>query len=544
MLNTLSIKNFVLIRNLEINFKSGFTAILGETGAGKSLILEAIYLIMGKKASIFLKNNNKDKAVITGTFTITPNLASLLSDNEYEIDDELVIKRVIDHNNKSRFYLNDQVTSNHFINQISPYLITGHSQLERFLSPNTQLKILDYKNQELLAMVRKKYKAYLETKQQIKALEVKIATRDKTKLTSQINELSQLELQENEEEELIAKRQKLNSQLKCQEDLTAACQTCSQIEQNMQQLQLLIEKLDINLEQPNLKKDFNQAYIEFQEVSYLINSSNIEYNYQKLEEVENRIVKLRSLGRKYNCISDDLVNLQTQLQTELQELEEGQSRLDELQYTLSKQKQEYEQSATALSNARQIVSRDLTKRLQQHFIDLHLSYADLKIEFNQLDESKWAENGYDMVEFLFKSNKGVNYGPIDKIASGGEYARVTLALKIEINNETSTLIFDEIDSGTSGIVANSIGAKLRLLGEKSQVIAISHSPQVVSSSHNQIKVIKTHQTNQSIVNAISLTNNDKTEAIAQMFAGSNISQQALKVADDMQKSTLNTNTSK
>lgn len=503
MLATLNVKNFAIIDNIQIDFNDGLTVLTGETGAGKSLIIDAISLLFGERASNDLIRYGEDKATIEGIFSnYDNNIKSLLEkyDIEFDEDDYLYVKRELYSTGKSISKINNQNVTLSQLKEISMYIGDIHSQLDTFglINPKNYLSFLENdKTKQLVDLYANSLKNYRKAKKEYDEL-ISKNEEDTKKLDFikyQLNELKQANLNVSEEDDLKNESKFLSNF----EDVTSSIyslkneylndNTLSNIYESLN----LLQKLSKYDEKYNaLKSTLEESYYNIEEVANdkLLSVNEIDFDENRLNEVNERLSVYSELKRKYKMTTEELINYKSSLEETLDKVDNFDFNVQELEKNVNKYYNETLEIGNNLHNERLVNANNIMKEIISHLYDLQLNNTIFNIEVK--NTNSFLKDGLDEVEFFVTFNKGEPLKPLSKIASGGELSRFMLALKTVLGDSLpmQTKIFDEIDSGVSGTVAYSIGKKLHNISLKSQVLCITHLPQVASIADHHIKISK------------------------------------------------------
>lgn len=551
MLKRLAIKNLAIIENIDITLKDGFTVLTGATGAGKSLVIDSLSLLLGSRASSELIRQGEDKATIKGYFEINnPRLDALLSNlNIPTGNGEIAIERTIS-NSKNTIKVNDCPIALSDLNKISTYLADIHNQFdfEKILNPENYLEIIDGFSYELTASFKKDYGDLLSIYKSKKA-DYEALVEKKRKLEEsrdfyefQYNELKEADLKDGEEEEIASEI----SLLKNYDEIYSLSQQADALihDDFLDKLYELNKILDKLASYQNQYKDthdkLDESYYEINDIFSDLKKdfSRLDYDPNRLNVLEQRDSDLSSLKRKYRKTIPELIAYRD----ELNSLVGKDSNLDE---ELLEKKQEMEASfhnaflkGQELSAIRKRVAKSIEKELERNLSDLLLK-AHFQIVFNEPRESDGdsilKDNGLDTVDFLIETNIGEGLKSLSKIISGGEASRLMLAFKaIFIKaNKVSTVIFDEIDTGISGEAAEAVARKIHEISLSSQVIAITHMPQVASLSDHHILIAKTVKDGRTYTSIKELNLEDKIKEVATLISGGKITEKQLEYAKEM-----------
>ena len=548
MLSRLEIRNVVLIDKLDLDFTRGLSVLTGETGAGKSILLDSLGLILGNRAETSLIRNGEDKLSVTACFKMDSRnhpLFALLEEYELEADDEIIIKRSLDRNGKGKIFINDQSITAKLLKDIGKTLVEIHGQFDNqgLLNPANHLSVLDSFGdyQSILMDVKEKYQTFKNArKTRIKAEEnISKAKSEEENLRHFVDELSKIKTCKGEEEELGKRRLELMNSEKLIESLNFAYGsliTGTDVQGALRQAEMAIAKANNLVEgkYDEIANLLDQAVINVNEAVNSIEdaSNNISHNRNELENIESRLFALKGLARKHNVLVDDLADLLENFQKQLSSIELGEEGLNDLRTQEEESKLAYIKAANKLSEKRNLTAKDLDKKVMQELPPLKMEKAKFITEIKRKDESNWNETGFDDVQFTVATNPNSPQGPINKIASGGELARFMLALKVNLAgcSNVAAMIFDEVDQGVGGATAQAVGERLSKLSEQVQVLVVTHSPQVASKGNSHFKVAKSTKNNITTTQVEKLTKEQKQEEIARMLAGETITPEARAAA--------------
>lgn len=548
MLQSLSIRNVVLIDKLDLDFRSGLSVLTGETGAGKSILLDSLGLVLGNRAESSLIRLGEDKLSVTASFAYKADslpLKDLFDEYEIEVEDELVIKRSLNRDGKGKIFVNDQPVSAKLLREIGKYLVEVHGQFDNqgLLNPANHLDVLDaygdYK--PLLSTVRDAWLNYKQAKSARINAENSIskAKEDEENLRHWVDELSRLNPQPDEEEALSQQRLELMNAEKIIESLSYAYNALTQgadVQGAVRQAQSAIDKANTlvdgryqaisdMLDQALI--DLNESINELEEASH-----NISLNQSELENIEERLYALRGLARKHNVTIADLPQTLVDFQQRLSTIELGEEGINQLRKAEEQAKLAYLQAANELSSARQAAALVLDGKVMAELPPLKMEKARFVTVIEKQDENGWGEKGVNNVYFTVATNPNSPQGPLNKIASGGELARFMLALKVNLAQSSSvgTMIFDEVDAGVGGATAQAVGERLNRLAKEVQVLVVTHSPQVAACGNHHFKVEKSTVDNVTTTTVRELDKVEKSEEIARMLAGETITDAARAAA--------------
>ena len=550
MIVHLEIKNFILIDFLSIDFKKGFSVITGETGSGKSIILGALNLLLGKRVDHKVVGPKKDKCVIEAQFNIKDlNLINFFKTNDLDYVQETIIRREIMVNGRSRAFVNDTPVNLETLKNIGSKLIDIHNQNQNDILSNKSFfyNFIDfYSNQSsFVDSYKRKYHNYLD---KLNQLELIIEKKKKFNTNLEynqflLNELSSLNLKKDEKEELqnyyntYKNFDKVNKAFK---EINNSISGHINIIESLHNIQSNLQSIcDFSADLKNVNKRFETCLIEIKDVISEIEilSSTISYDPTKLDEIQSRLFKIQGLENKHNVSSyNDLIQVEDDLKSKLNDSEVFEKEIDQLNKLINSLELDLLKDADKIYVNRLHFSKKLSNEIQNVFSKLSLTNSNL--EFSFVKNDKLNEFGIDNLSVMYAGGKNLEKKPLKKVASGGEKSRILLALKSIFSRKNSlpTIIFDEIDSGTSGEIANSIGDLMNKMGETIQVVAITHLPQVAARGMNHFKVIKSENVENNIKTDIyELDNDNRIEEIAGMISGKEITDSALKQAEELLK---------
>jgi len=550
MLQKLSISNYALIDSLEISFGSGLNILTGETGAGKSIILGALSLILGQRAESRYFFNQQKKCVIEGTFSVGDfHLKQFFEDNDLDYEAETVLRREISIDGKSRAFVNDTPVNLNLMKELGEKLIDIHSQhatLE-INDPEFQLLVVDAVagHGELLNDYRTKFKSY---KKETTKLDRLIQDRDKAKADLdyyqfQFDELEKAGLSANEQETLEQELYTLSNAEEIKRNLLGALYLMHEGETSaIIQLREACHQLS-TLERYNpqiaeLYQRLNSTLIELKDIAAEIETieRQTHTNEARAAEVNNRLSTLYNLQKKHRVNStDELLQLQDELSEKIQQAVFGDEAIEKLKKQLGSDKKELEQLAGKLSLDRKMVIPKIQSLVLTSLAEMGMESAGFKIELKSENENTLTTNGFDSVKFLFSANKGHSLGEMSKVASGGELSRLMLAIKSLIAQNTAlpTIIFDEIDAGVSGEVANKVGQVMEKLSANLQVITITHLPQIASKGQSHYFVYKDDEGATTYTRIKQLDKTERVLEIAKMLSGDKPGESALQNAREL-----------
>lgn len=545
MLTGLSIRDVVLIEALDLDFSAGLGVLTGETGAGKSILLDALGLALGARADSGLVRSGSDKAQVTASFDAPSNVATLLAENDIEIDtgEPLLIRRSVKADGGSKAFINDQPCSAALLRDVGAALVEIHGQHDDrgLLNPRGHRALLDTFGRCDTATVAANFSAWQEVKARLdiacEALEN--AARDREWLEHAVAELAAFNPQEGEEEQLAGERSDMQKGERIAEDLKAVLESFDGPKSGLALIRSAARKLDRLADAHPLLAEaltaLDRSVIEASEAEDKLNAAAraIEFEPARLDEIEVRLFELRALARKHNVAPDAMLSLQQNLSARLESIEAGGEGLAKLEAEVKAKNAAYVQSATALSDARTAAAAKLDAAVKAELAPLKLDAAQFQTAVERLPEDRWTASGMDRVEFLISTNPGAPFAPLTKIASGGELSRFILALKVALAEEggAATIIFDEIDRGVGGAVAAAIGERLARLARRTQLLAVTHSPQVAAKGQAHYFIAKSSQGTVTRTGVILLDAEARRQEIARMLSGAEVTDEARAQAE-------------
>lgn len=547
MLKTLSIKNVVLIDSLDIDFSKGLVVLSGETGAGKSILLDSLGLLLGNRTDSSLIRRGEEKLCVTGVFDVNSNcrIYEIAKEYELDIDGDIIIKRTISADGKSKILFNDQIITLKTLKELSQFLIEIHGQHDSqgLLNPANHIDVLDAYalTSPYILKTQESYIAYKKAEKELKQKEESLqkAKEDEENIRHWVNELEKISPQKGEEESLRIRRSELMNAEKIIEKLNTAynyisgrssvIDDISKARNAISRANELVDNKYIEIEQA-LE---NTIYVLNDAVEQIESSSSyITLNQSEIDNIETRLFTLRDLAKKHQTNIDLLPEKLQELSEMLNNLQKGEDNLSELKKEVERLREEYIKNANKLSEIRKKSAKELDKNVMKELPPLKMEKAKFQTTIKEKEENLWSEKGWDSICFEVSTNPNTPLGAINKIASGGELSRFMLALKVNLakNNSQETIIFDEIDAGIGGATAEAVGERLSKISNNVQVLVVTHSPQVASFSDEHFKVEK--QTIDNITTTIltKLTEKGKLEEIARMLAGEKITKEARAAA--------------
>ena len=548
MILKLSIKNYILIEKLDVNFKEGFSSITGETGAGKSIILGALNLISGARVDHQIVGPKNEKCIVEGEFLISESLVDFFNFHDLDFDDHTILRREILVNGKSRAFINDSPVKLDTIKSLSEKLINVHSQNHNHILSNNNMyyELLDaYADQVNITKQYKKYFSdYTKTNKEIDFIQDK-----KNEFLKNIdynrfkyNEIDQLGLKDGEK---ILLEEKFNS-LKNFDKIKSLLDDFrylsliqdETINERISKISNTVDKIgSYSSDFESFAKRFNNINIELEDLFTSISNymNDLSFDQENFEKIQSRLYKINDLEKKYGLSSvKELIDKKNELKDFIDDSSKFDKKIEKLNKKLNDLKIKMLQLSKTISNNRIASSKRIQSEILVAFEKLALKNA--KIIFNLSESVDFNENGNNNLEVLFSANNSKVFS-LSKIASGGEKSRILFALKSILAKKVNlpTLVFDEIDSGTSGEIANAIGKIMKIMGKKIQIISITHLAQVASKADHHYKVYKSNINNKVVTNINKLDNSERVDEIALMISGENVTESAINQASELLK---------
>jgi DNA repair protein RecN (Recombination protein N) len=565
MLRLLEISQFALIESLRIEFETGLNLLTGETGSGKSIIVDALGLLLGEKGYSEMIRTGFDRSTVTGVFELEDSgtLSEAFETSGLDlVDDELVIRRELVQNGKGRAFINNQVIPVSFLREIAPYLVDIHGQNEQqtLYSSESQLQFVDASAEAsgLLEDVSRLYEQLAQNLHRIHGLETSEQARLRTidLLSFQVAEIEKAQLKSDDEDLRLEQEQKLLAnagklhQLSSQAyvELYEAEASAGTALKHASRLLEELKRTDSRCE--SLWEQLQSARISVDDVSLSLReyASNVEVNPQRLEWIENRMAEIGRLKKKYGTTIGEITAFCQKSKLELEDLQAADVTLETLKRERVHLKQEYLKKATELSERRKASAGEIEKKVERELAQLAMAKTRFQIAFSRIEEtqdSKEGDNdfpggrrGIDKLEFLLSPNPGEDLKPLVKIASGGEISRIMLALKTVKNTDglSKTLVFDEVDAGIGGQTADVVGQKLKKLAHRNQILCVTHLPQIASYADNHYSIEKRVENQRTLIRVVHLNQDKRVQEIARMISGERMTESVLKHAAELLKS--------
>lgn len=553
MLAQLTINNFAIVRQLEIELAKGMSVITGETGAGKSIAIDALGLCLGQRIETSMVREGQERAEICATFFIEPTNPAYQWLQEQELQDpdnpsDCILRRVINADGRSKAFINSTPVSASQLKEIGQYLIhiNGQHASQLLLKNDYQLQLVDsFANHNgLLTQMREDYRAWKNLQTQVKTFQQKVAENEAKKqlLQYQVEELDEFVLRPNEYLELEEDQRRLSNS----EQLTQLSQSALQLLSENETVsidsmlyratQYIDELSELDPRYVSVQTMLNDALIQVQEATSEVQhlASHIEQDPMLLQEIEQRLGQALQLARKHNVKPEELVEWHQKLKAELTALLDFSESEERLILEEKAAFEKMQHTAKQLHESRCQAAGKLAQQVTHSIKGLAMENAEFFIEVNS-DLTKVASNGADNIVFTLRSNLGQQAQPLAKVASGGELSRISLAIQVLTSDQSAipTLIFDEVDVGISGKTASVVGKLLRQLGDKCQVLCVTHLPQVACHGHHQFNVEKFTIDDKTETKMTALSQEERVPALARLLGGSEITDLALANAREM-----------
>jgi len=552
MLQNITILNLAVVDSLKLDIHSGLSALTGETGAGKSILLTAIGLALGNRADAGYIRPDCPRAEINLSFDLSdaPKARTWLEANELDNEEEqCLIRRTLRQDGKSKAYINGRPTTLQSLKTLSSQLIEIHGQHAHLtlLDSREQCKLLDRyaKNSTLLSQVNQLYSLWHQDSQELNAL-IKASSDQSNQedlFTYQLNELQELDLAHYNYTALITEHSKLANLEDILQVGQAQLDNLSDNEQHSatdfvnQSIQALSELLPLASELSEPHALLLEAQIQIDEASQQLRHflEAQELDPQRLQAIEQQIGVIQNLSRKHQVTPEELPAVAQRLQDALDGLSNSSERIESLQITVEAQAKQYFSAAKILSKGRIKAAKKLSQLISDMIKELGMPQGEFSITVSPQAEQHPKTNGLDKVEFLVSANRGLPLRPLAKVASGGELSRISLAIQVTTCHDTNapTMIFDEVDSGIGGGIAEIVGKKLRALGNNTQVLCVTHLPQVATQAHQHLFVFKNNDDTLTSSNVRQLSNVQRIEETARMLGGVKITDSTLAHAEEM-----------
>jgi DNA repair protein RecN (Recombination protein N) len=563
MLRELRIKNFAVIDEVVLELGPGLNIITGETGAGKSIILNALGLISGERGGSDIIRHKEDEATVEALFeTLPPAIESKLSEAGFDAEGEVVIKRMLHRSGKNRIYLNGSLCPLSLLAEVGTSLVHIYGQHEHhtLLQPETHLNLLDAfaDLDESAKSMKENFEALSEAWDRLQETRASLDSRrrEKTLLESQVEEIAQARLRSGEEEELrsdkniLAHAEKLHQG--CREGEELLYEGDAALVSRLGKYAVKLRELagiDPNL-QPTVEL-LESSLAQLQEAATQVRryAGRVHFDPHALEQLEDRLAEIQRLKRKYSASVDEILHMQGEIKESLESLEQNEEQIAGLEKAFAETRRAAWETAEKIANERQRAAKRLKRELEKEVKGLGMPDTVFEVRFVTQDEKadvppffvagrKLTDRGMDQVEFYFSPNPGEPVKPLAKIASGGELSRVMLALKALVLTPgvVSTLLFDEVDAGVGGRVAEIVGKKLRQVASHHQVISVTHLPQIAAMADSHFVVQKEVEKGRTFTRVLRLSDQERVGEVARMLGGVKITEQTRRHAEEMVKS--------
>ncbi|MCH7911863.1 MAG: DNA repair protein RecN [Deltaproteobacteria bacterium] len=562
MLRVLNIKNFAVIDQATFDLGPGLNVLTGETGAGKTIVLNALGLILGGRITSEIIRHGEEEATVEALFESLPRvLQHRLREAGHGNEDELVIRRIVSRSGKNRIYLNGSLCPSSLLAEIGCQLIRIYGQHEHhsLMRPESHLAILDAYGglEDRAEELKKRYLVFRTAWDHLEKANEKLerAKREEDLLRAQADEISRASLQIGEEEELQARKKILTHAEKlyqgCREEQEILYEGEDAVVGRLGRCLLRLRELasiDNTLNEPAELLSSSLAQLEEATSTLRHYTDRVEFDPQALEQLEDRLAEINRLKRKYNGSVEDILKIRARVEQDLADLDRGEEEMGALRKDLEEARRSAWEGAEALSNERRRIARRIKKDLEREVESLGMPRTQFEIRFLSIEEKqdeppflirgrKITEEGIDQVEFYFSPNPGEPVKPLAKFASGGELSRVMLAIKslVLTRGEIPTLLFDEVDAGIGGSVAEMVGNKLKRVADSHQVICVTHLPQIAALANSHYVVEKEIAKGRTFAKVKRLGDRERVSEVARMLGGIKVTDQAKRHAAEMIK---------
>lgn len=553
MLTELSIRNFAIIDDVAVTFHDGLTVLTGETGAGKSIIIDAVQLLAGARASVHFVRHGAKKAEITGLFSLEAadkTVFSLAAAHDIDLsDDMLVLERIITKQGKSICKINHQIVTLSVLKQFGEKIVNIHSQHDtvQLMDHKTHIHLLDTFDKANITPIKDEYEKTYEEYMQLQT-QYKDAQMDDQEMAHrldfiqfQLNELTEANVQIGEDDALEDEREKLQQFEKLFYAIdqayhalhgdNKALELVHIAQTNLQDIMTIDENMHENAEQ------LTSLYYQLEELSFNLRQSldGLHYDEARLNEIESRLNEINHLKKKYGLSIEAMYEYKNNIEVEIANLRDHESHIEQLEKEMNKLRQAAMHIAEKLSEKRQVAAKKLQKQIERELKDLYLENASFAVEFTEHEEVILDMNGMDRVQFMISTNIGEPLQALSKVASGGELSRIMLALNniFSKHHHIQTVIFDEIDTGVSGRVAQSIAEKMYEISRVTQVLCITHLPQVAAMSDHHFLIQKVETNERTSTSVKDLAKTEIIKEISKMLTGTELTDTAIEHAGQL-----------
>ncbi len=549
MLTNLHISNIVLIQKLNLEFGAGLNILTGETGAGKSILLDALSLALGARSDVGLIRHGCDSASVVAEFdNSNQTITDILSEFEIDCTDGLILRRTLTIDGKSRAWINDTPVSIKTLKQVGDVLLEIHGQFANhtLLNQSTHKNTLDNfaKNNfsdfmDLLSKVKESYQVYNTAKKRLHTLQelLERTSAERDFLAHNVSELESLNVQIGEEEDLSSRRATMMNAEKNTAILSEAIDALSphgnSLDSQIFSVAHILQRIkgDTNPYQEQIDKLYDIAS-EISQIAQSLQPENTDID--DMDSIEERLFAIRAAARKHRVQPDELPAKLREMSAQLNAIDNSDTELKKLNNEIKTYYAEFESAANSLSALRRIAADELRNRLMAELPDLKLGSADFMIDFTQTDASA---TGIDDITFMIKTNPGSPFAPLHRAASGGELARLMLAMRVVLagTDDMHTFVFDEVDTGISGATASAVGARLNRLATTSQALVITHSAQVAGFADKHFKISKSVSNDTTTTSVCEITDTDRINEIARIISGAEITPESITMAKTLIK---------
>ncbi|MBP3397642.1 MAG: DNA repair protein RecN [Alphaproteobacteria bacterium] len=549
MLIGLNISNIVLIERLNLEFGSGLNILTGETGAGKSILLDALSLALGARSDTGLVRHGCDTASVIAEFNHVPSAAKeILAEQGIEHDCELILRRTLSTDGKSRAWINDVPVSVKTLKSIGDTLVEIHGQFANhtLLNPATHRPTLDLyaenniaEFKELSTQVKQNYQQFYNTQKRLEELQDLVARSESERefLEHNISELQTLNPQPGEEQELTTLRTNMMNAEKnsaiLKEALDALSPRGNSLDSQLFSVAHILQRVK-GAENP-FSEQIDALYDIAERVAQIAQSLEPEdTDMTDMDSIEQRLFAIRAAARKHRVTADELPNILQTMLSQLNAIDNSDAELNKLKQLVQEHKKQFDLSAKKLSDARRVAATKMREKLLSELPDLKLGSADFMIETNETTPGIY---GTDEVTFMIKTNPGSPFAPLHKSASGGELARLMLALRVVLagTNDMPTFVFDEVDTGISGATASAVGARLNRLASENQALVITHSAQVAGYARRHFKISKSVTDDKTTTSVHEISADERINEIARIISGAEITPESITMAKTLIK---------
>ena len=552
MLLEISIKNFAIIESISLNFEQGMTVLTGETGAGKSIIIDAMNMMLGARATTEVIRHGAPKAEIEGLFSIESNraLEEIFDEQGLELSDEIIIRREILQNGRSISRVNGQMVNLSVLRTIGQQLVDIHGQhdQEELMRPNRHIQMLDEFGDTSFFELKEAYQASFDNYRRMRkqVLDIKKNQQEHKAriemLEFQMAEIEAANLKAGEDVTLNQERDKLLNHKHIADTLTNAYSMLDNEEfsslANVRSAMNDMESLEeFDSEYREISSSLSESYYVLEDITKRLESiiDDLDFDGNRLMQVESRLDLIHTITRKYGGSVDDVLEYFAKITDEYNLLTGNNLSSEDMEIELKKLEKNLVDLAGQVAQARHKIAQDLEAEIKQELQDLYMEKAQFQVRFSQ---GKFSREGNESVEFYISTNPGENFKPLVKVASGGELSRLMLAIKSAFSRKEgkTSIVFDEVDTGVSGRVAQAIAQKIHKIGQHGQVLAISHLPQVIAIADYQFFIEKISNEHSTVSTVRLLTVEERIEEVAKMLAGENVTEAALTQARELLQS--------